>query len=104
MERLTERDARLGFIDSSTLPSYVVIYERLRKYENKEEDGVIKELPCPVGTIVYEPYRFLNEGAWEIDRHYLRLEDLDKIGKTVFTDEDEAKDFIKEREKEEPNN
>lgn len=38
MERLTERNFRLGFDDSSKLPSYESIYERLRKYENSEED------------------------------------------------------------------
>lgn len=38
MERLTERNFRIGFDDSNKLPSYVSIYERLREYENQEED------------------------------------------------------------------
>lgn len=38
MERLTERGFRIGFDDSGRLPSYTSIYERLREYENQEED------------------------------------------------------------------
>ena len=34
MGRLIERDIKLGFVDSNTLPSYKAIYEQLRKYEN----------------------------------------------------------------------
>lgn len=43
MMRLTERDFRIGFDDSDRLPSYVAIYERLREYENREEDGESEE-------------------------------------------------------------
>lgn len=32
----------------------------------------------------------MGEGAWEIDVHKIRLEDLDKIGKTVFLAREEA--------------
>lgn len=39
MERLTERDFKLGYDDSNKLPSYVAIYEKLRVYENQEEDN-----------------------------------------------------------------
>lgn len=38
MKRLTDKNFRIGFDDSNKLPSYVAIYERLREYENKEED------------------------------------------------------------------
>ena len=53
MERLTERDFRLGFDDSNKLPSYEAVYERLREYENAEQDGRLPELPCKVGDIVH---------------------------------------------------
>lgn len=43
MKRLTERDFRIGFDNSDKLPSYVSIYEKLREYENKEEDKEPKE-------------------------------------------------------------
>ncbi|WP_342759473.1 hypothetical protein [Kineothrix sedimenti] len=38
MNRLTDRCFRLGFDDSNKLPSYEVIYDKLREFENKEED------------------------------------------------------------------
>lgn len=38
MERLTDKNFRIGFDDSNKLPSYVSIYEKLREYENKAED------------------------------------------------------------------
>lgn len=43
MKRLTERNFRLGFDDSDKLPSYVSIYERLREYENQEEDSELED-------------------------------------------------------------
>lgn len=54
------------------------------------------ELPCAVGSLVYEPYQFMGEGAWEIDVHKIRLEDLNKIGKTVFLTKEEAEATLKE--------
>ncbi len=56
------------------------------------------ELPCAVGSLVYEPYQFMGEGAWEIDVHKIRLEDLDKIGKTVFLTREEAEAALRELE------
>lgn len=54
MERLTERDFRLGFDDSNKLPSYEAVYERLREYENAEQDGRLLELSCKVGDYVWD--------------------------------------------------
>ncbi len=68
------------------------------EYEALEEQGKLLILPVPVGSLVYEPYRFLGEGAWEIDVHKIRLEDLDKIGKTVFLTREEAEVALKELE------
>ena len=48
MKRLTGRDIKLGFVDNSTPPSYVALYEKLREYENSIEDKemiFVKELP-----------------------------------------------------------
>lgn len=36
MERLTDRCFKFGFDDSSKLPSYETIYEKLREYEDLE--------------------------------------------------------------------
>lgn len=97
MERLTERNFRLGFDDSRRLPSYEAIYERLRKYENLEEDNKLKQLPCEVGSRVYMIYRFLDEGAWEIEEHKIKLEDLENIGETVFLTRKEAEKAIENK-------
>ena len=79
-----------------------VIASKFRqKTLDKVKDLSLIELPCPIGTVVHEPYKFCGEGAWEIDHHYLKLEDLDKIGKTIFVDENDAKAYIAEREAEE---
>lgn len=52
--------------------------------------GKLLKLPVPAGSLVYEPYQFMGDGAWEINVHKIRLEDLDKIGKTVFLTREEA--------------
>ncbi len=65
MERLTERDFRLGFDDSNKLPSYETIYERLRKYENLEEKNRLLKLPCAVGDTIYHLCR-MDNGTHEI--------------------------------------
>lgn len=107
MERLTERigecvqcndrDCRLSYCDRSC-GQYALMVQKLADYEDKQEQGLLKILPCPIGTMVHEPYKFCGDGAWEIDHHYLKLEDLDKIGKTVFVDENDAKAYIAEAE------
>lgn len=48
-----------------------------------------------VGSRVYEIYRFMDEGAWEVDVHRFRLEDIPKMGKTVFTTMEDAEKAIK---------
>ena len=72
--------------------------QKLAQYEKKEELGLLKLLPCPIGTIVHKPYRFCGEGSWEIDHHKITLEDLDKIGITVFVDIKDAENYIAEQE------
>ena len=56
MERLTVSGVNIGFLDSSKLPSYESIYEKLRKYEDVEEQGLLLKLPCKVGDTVYALY------------------------------------------------
>ena len=53
MERLTVSGVNIGFLDSSKLPSYESIYEKLRKDEDVEEQGLLLKLPCKVGDMVY---------------------------------------------------
>lgn len=69
--------------------------EHLKFYEDLEEQGKLLKLPVAVGTWVYEVYQFMGDGAWEIDVHKIRLEDLDKIGKSVFFTREEAEAALK---------
>lgn len=69
--------------------------DKLAEYETLEEQGKLLKLPAPAGSLVYEPYQFMGEGAWEIDVQ-IRMEDLDKIGKSVFLTREEAEDALKE--------
>lgn len=64
--------------------------QRLKHYEDLEEQEKLLKLPVSVGSLVYELYQFMGEGDWEIDVHKIRLEDLDRIGKTVFLTRGEA--------------
>ena len=73
--------------------------EKIKNYEDLEKQGKLPKLRVPIGTLVYEPYQFMEEGAWEIDVHKIRLEDLDKIGKTVFLTIEEAEAALKELER-----
>lgn len=66
------------------------LVSELKEYRTLKEQGRLLELPCDIGQSVYEIYRFLDEGAWEIEVHNIRLEDLDKFGKTVFLTREEA--------------
>ena len=75
------------------------IIDKLAKYETSEDEGRLVVLPCKVGARVYEIYQFCGYGAWEIEEHKIKLEDLDKIGKTVFLTREEAEKALKELER-----
>ena len=77
---------------------------KLAEYETAEDEGRLVVLPCKVGTRVYEIYQFCGCGAWEIEEHKIKLEDLDKIGKTVFPTREEAEKALKEMEKDDAAN
>lgn len=72
-----------------------IVYE-WKGYKDLEEQGKLLKLPAAAGSLVYEPYQFMGDGAWEIDVHKIRLEDLDNIGKTVFLAREEAEAALKE--------
>lgn len=69
--------------------------KELAEYKRLEEKGLLLKLPCEIGTRVYQIYRFLDEGAWEIDEHTIKLEDLELIGKTIFLTQAEAEEALK---------
>lgn len=84
--------------DLEHLYAVIEAAEKVSKYETAEEEGRFVVLPCKVGTRVYEIYQFCGCGAWEIEEHKIKLEDLDKIGKTVFPTREEAEKALKEME------
>lgn len=103
MERLTERDFRLGFDDSIKLPSYEAVYERLREYENAEQDGRLLELSCKAGDTVYVIITLLSGkkliGQLEADVFFIALCMMEKrFGKTVFLAREEAEAALIEME------
>lgn len=80
--------------------------EKLAEYEDLEEQGRLIRLPCEIRHKirlpceirhkVYMIYQFCDEGAWEIEEHKIRLEDLENIGKTVFLTRQEAEAALEE--------
>lgn len=70
--------------------------KKLKEYQNLEKQGKLLKLPCEIGHRVYMIYQFCGEGAWEIEEHKIRLEDLENIGKTVFLTIEEAEAALKE--------
>ncbi len=72
--------------------------QRLKYYKDLEEQNRLLKLPCEIGQRVYMIYQFCGKGAWEIEEHKIRLEDLRNIGKTVFLTREEAEAALKELE------
>lgn len=102
MERLTDRDFRIGLDDSDRLPGYAPIYEKLREYEDMEEQGKLLKLPCAVGDTVYVlridnlAYMMDDKKVWEIVEGKFKIRHFDCIGKTVFLTREEAESALKE--------
>lgn len=102
MDRLTIQDGNIGFVDNSQLPSYAALYEKLRKYEDLEEQGRLLKLPCAVGNMVYTirldnaAYMICNKKIWEIVKERFEIRHFDCIGKTVFLTRPEAERALEE--------
>ena len=108
MERLTVSGVNIGFLDSSKLPSYESIYEKLRKYEDVEEQGLLLKLPCRVGDTVYyidDCYVYSDKVKSidirkENDEYIFTIAYMDyreeDFGKTVFLTQAEAEQKLKE--------
>lgn len=76
--------------------------ERLKEYEDLDEQGLLLRLPCKVGDIVY---KIINQRDNYDDTVYqivsstiFELSMIDKIGKTVFLTQAEAEQKLKEME------
>ena len=102
MERLTVSGVNIGFLDSSKLPSYEFIYEKLRKYEDVEEQGLLLKLPCKVGDKIYRfwyvdnvPYRVQMQTIKTLS-NLVAIMESGELGKTVFLTQAEAGQKLKE--------
>ncbi len=74
MERLTKSNVNIGFLDSNSLPNYEALYERLRYFEDLEEQGLLLKLQCKVGDTVY----FISEKVEKQGRRKVITEFVDK--------------------------
>ena len=77
--------------------------QKLAKYEDLEEQGLLLKLPCKVGTQVYciwEVYDFgTDEMFYHICEQEFTTEMTDDFGKTVFLTKAEAEKALAEMEK-----
>ena len=87
--------------------------ERLKEYEDLEEQGLLLRLPCPIGTTVYNTtwwddvtekvevdgkifYRIVHKH--KVSKSTFSLGDIYNFGKTVFLTKTEAEQKLKEME------
>lgn len=80
-----------------------LLYEKLREYEDLEEQGLLLKLPCKVGDEVWRistQHDNYDDSPYKIvTRTTFRLDMLDCTGKTVFLTKAEAEKALAEMEK-----
>lgn len=115
-KRLTtvDEDGNVELVNEGSLPQFYLIerigdaFEKLRAYEDAEEQGRLVRLPCAVGDTVYSVYRGdIEETKVQvitISQFGLEFQDgfqgnwvfhTDSIGKTVFLTREEAAEALK---------
>lgn len=97
MKRLTHED---GFEWYRTRNQNREIYERLKYYEDMEEQGKLKILPCAEGDTVYkiatQRDNFDDSEYPVLMQLSFRIELLNRIGRDIFlTEEEAANELIK---------
>lgn len=104
MERLTQTSDKGGVAftfdltiscEPNEAKKILKVAEKLKQYEDLEEQGRLLRLPCDIGTRVYKPFIVVcREKPWifspNIDVHYITLEDLPEMRKKVFLTSQEA--------------
>lgn len=68
------------------------IYEKLREYEDAEEQGLLLRLPCAVGTPVWTIMCAMNGKNPMLFRQDFELSMLQHWGKAVFLTKEEAEE------------
>ena len=125
MERLTQASDKGGVaftfdLDVTCKPSEIKkilrIAEKLKEYEDLEEQGLLLRLPCKVGSTLYQPIsnrineykviglcfditrnEFMYEVAYQIGLEWYKTTcDFDCINKTVFLTKEKAEKKLKE--------
>lgn len=69
---------------------------RLAKFEDLEEQGLLVRLPCKVGTEVYYILGIPNKMPCTIDKCVFELSDVHKIGESLFLTREEAEKKLEE--------
>ena len=112
MERLTERSESSDMVWFKDRENGNMLFEpcemtahhrrmtidKLATYEDAEEQGLLMQLPCKVGTDVYYILGIPNETPCTIDSCVFELSDIHKIGKSLFLTREEAEAKLKEME------
>ena len=111
---LETADISLSFIKEYWEHRQVKEYlEELKRYRDLEEQGLLLQLPCPIGTTVYNTtwwdyveekvkvngktfYRTVHKH--KVSKSTFSLLDVKDFGKTVFLTKEEAKQKLKEME------
>ena len=118
MERLTSSDIdyceRYCDMDKNRCSIYSSCimrksFQKLKEYEDLEEQGLLLRLPCKVGDAVYEitgtttrgyDWKYLTYEKAYVCETVFNLSRLNDIGKTVFLTQTEAEQKLKEMLKE----
>lgn len=124
-KRLTERRGNLIIDNCGNCPNirnpqgctyedcYEIIKNRLAELEDKIENGILIELPCKVGNVVYEVFKnhkppyiqqtkiekviITNKGLrLKLERNSVYETSVSSIGKTLFNTQEEAEKILKE--------
>ena len=115
MERLVEELYTFkGKVEDCENDYFISVQEKLREYEDLEEQGLLLRLPVPIGTTVYkfEPlakgtkryikttitrYDVFNDSIWFTFANGLGR-NIEDFGKYVFLTQAEAEQKLKEME------
>lgn len=76
----------------------IVALQEKQHNDDLRKRGRLVELPCDIGARVYKVYQFCGAGAWEIEVHKIKLEDLPEIGKTIFLTRKDAQAVVEKME------
>ena len=73
------------------------MYNKLKEYEDLEEEGLLLKLPCKVGDTVYIIGCKYRNGTYEnwINTGTFNYSDLEKMNKTVFLTRAAAEEALK---------